>query len=63
MTQVAPTAAHAEMLSTALVVLDQAEGLAVVEALAGTEAWLVDEDGRSAATSGWRAATGFEALR
>ncbi|MCG8589302.1 MAG: FAD:protein FMN transferase [Proteobacteria bacterium] len=59
---VAPTATRAETLSTALVVLGPAEGLALVEALPDTEALWLNADGVVQASSGWAAATGFEPL-
>ena len=59
---VAPSATLAEALSTALLILDVAEGLALVEDLAGSEALLIDERGRRAQTSGWLRATHFERL-
>jgi thiamine biosynthesis lipoprotein len=55
-------AALAEALSTALLVLDFEAGLALVESIPGTEAILVDEDGRVAASSKWQATSNFEEL-
>jgi FAD:protein FMN transferase len=59
---VAPDATLAEALSTALLVLAPAEGLALVESLAGAEAQLVDGSGRATATAGWSSVTRFEPL-
>ena len=58
---VAPSAAQAEALSTALVVLGEVEGLALVEGMEGVEALLLDANGARWATTGWGAATRFEA--
>ena len=58
---VAATAAEAEALSTALVVLGQSEGLALVESIPGAEALCTRWGAEPAATSGWKRATGFEA--
>lgn len=58
---VAPGAAQAEVLSTALIVLDQARGLALVERLPGVEALLLDATGSPSSTTGWQTATRFEA--
>jgi thiamine biosynthesis lipoprotein len=55
----APDAASAEAFSKALLVLEPAEGLALLEAEAGCEALLLEADGRRYETSGWRAASGF----
>lgn len=57
---VAPSAAQAEALSTALVVLGEVEGLALVEGMEGAEALLLDANGARWATIGWGAATRFE---
>jgi thiamine biosynthesis lipoprotein len=59
---IAPTAALAEALSTALVVLGPSEGIALVETLAETEAMLVDDSGAVAASSGWLSASRFESF-
>ena len=53
-------AALAEALSTALLVLDFEEGLALVESLESVEALLVDEEGRLAASSKWQEVSRFE---
>ena len=58
---IAPGAALAEALSTALVVLDEVEGLALVEGMEGVEALLLDANGNQWTTTGWEAATRFEA--
>lgn len=59
---IAPTAALAEALSTALVVLGASEGIALVETLPGAEAMLVDDSGTVATSSGWQSASRFESL-
>jgi len=56
----ARSAARAEALSTALVVLDEGEGLTLVEALPDIECLLVDESGEWRASSGWQRVTGFQ---
>ena len=56
---VARSAALAEVLSTALLVLPEAEGLAIVE-LQEAEARVVDEQGRARQSSGWQEVTHFE---
>jgi thiamine biosynthesis lipoprotein len=60
---VAPDATRAEVLSTALLVLGEEEGLALLEALDGCEGMLVDELGGVAMTSGWLKATRFVETR
>ncbi len=55
-------ATEAEVLSTALLVLDEAAGRAVLEEQRA-EAWVREEDGNEWQTSGWQAATGFRASR
>lgn len=60
---VAPDAALAEALSKALLVLGEAEGLALVASQPGCQALLVDADGGGQhATPGWQRAVAFEAL-
>jgi len=59
---VAQSATRAEALSTALVVLDEEEGLALVEALSDVECLLVDESGEWRASSGWQRVTDFQHL-
>jgi len=59
---VAPNAALAEALSKALLILGEVEGLEVVRAEPDCEALLLDADGQSWSTPGWRRATAFEAL-
>lgn len=59
---VAADATDAEALSKALLVLGETEGLALVEAWEGAEALLLDADGSSWRSTGWNAATRFEAL-
>ncbi len=58
---VARSAALAEVLSTALLVLPEAEGLAIVEKQEA-EARIVDEQGRVRQSSGWQQATHFEPI-
>ena len=57
---VAPGAALAEALSTALIVLGEVEGLALVEGMEGVEALVLDANGNQWTTTGWDAATRFE---
>ena len=57
---IAPTAALAEALSTALVVLEESQGVALVETLAGTEAMFIDASGAVSSSSGWQSASHFE---
>lgn len=57
---VAPSAARAEALSKALLILGERDGVALLEAQADTEALLVDERGKRWATRGWQDAVGFE---
>jgi len=59
---VAPNAALAEALSKALLILGEVEGIALVAAQPGCEGMLVDADGGSWETKGWRAAVQFEVL-
>ncbi len=59
---VAPNAALAEALSKALLILGEVDGIALVAAQPGCEALLVDADGGSWETPGWRAAVRFEAI-
>jgi thiamine biosynthesis lipoprotein len=59
---VAETAAEAEALSTALVVLDPAAGLALVEARKGAEARIDDANGFVGETGGWRRATRYHGV-
>lgn len=58
---VAPRASGAEALAKALLILPAAEALGLLEAQPGVEALLLAE-GRRWETSGWRAATRFEAV-
>jgi len=57
---VAARATDAEVLSTALLVLDEREGRAVVGE-AGAEAWVRSADGGEWQTAGWQRATRFHA--
>jgi thiamine biosynthesis lipoprotein len=59
---VAHSAALAEALSKALLILGEKEGIALVAAQAGCEGMLVDAEGGSWETPGWRAAVRFEPL-
>jgi len=59
---VSPSATVAEILSTALLVLDEPRGRAAVAAL-GAEALVVDAGRRGWQTPGWARVTGFAALR
>ena len=57
---VAPSAAQAEALSTALLVLGEVEGLALIQGLDGVEALLLDAKGTQWRTVGWQTATSFD---
>ena len=57
---VAPSAAQAEALSTALLVLGEVEGLALIEGLDGVEALLLDAQGPQCRTAGWQTVTSFD---
>jgi thiamine biosynthesis lipoprotein ApbE len=59
---VAPNAALAEALSKALLILGEKEGVALVAGQPGCEGLLVDADGGSWETPGWRKAVRFEPL-
>ncbi len=59
---VAPNAALAEALSKALLILGETEGVALIAAQPGCEGWLIDADGGSWQTPGWRGAVRFEPL-
>jgi thiamine biosynthesis lipoprotein len=59
---VAPDAALAEALSKALLILGEARGIALVAAQPGCHGMLVDADGGSWETPGWREAVRFEPL-
>jgi len=61
-TVVADTASEAEALSTALVVLDPREGLALVEARDGAEARIDDETGFVGQTSGFQKVTRYRGV-
>jgi thiamine biosynthesis lipoprotein len=52
----------AEVISTALLVLDEEEGLALVESLPGTEAFVVETGGRRTMTSGWLETTRYQEI-
>lgn len=63
--QVAVTARNAvaaEALSTALLVLGEHEGIALLEALPDTEGLVIDADGQRFMTRGWSEAVAFESL-
>ena len=57
---VAPSAAQAEALSTALLVLGEVEGLALIEEMEGVEALLLDAKDAQWRTAGWQTATSFD---
>jgi thiamine biosynthesis lipoprotein len=57
---IAPDATLAEALSKALLILGERQGIALVAAQRGCEGMLVDADGGSWETPGWRAAVHFE---
>ena len=59
---VAPDATLAEVLSTALLVLGEREGIALVEARQGCEGLLLDAEAGAWQTSGFQQATAFEPL-
>jgi thiamine biosynthesis lipoprotein len=59
---VAPNAALAEALSKALLILEEEEGIALVAAQPGCHGMLVDAEGGSWETPGWREAVRFEPL-
>jgi thiamine biosynthesis lipoprotein len=56
---VAPSAELAEVLSTALLVLGERDGIALVAQTAGCEALLLDAEGGRWSTPGWRGATAY----
>ncbi len=60
---VAATATRAEVLSTALVVLGEREGLELLAGLPDAEGLLLDESGRTWMSEGWMCATRFGALK
>ncbi len=59
-TVVAPSGELAEALTKALLVLDEAEALALVESIENAEALLIDEAGRRSTTTGFEEAVRFE---
>ncbi len=59
---VAPSAAQAEALSKALLILGESEGTALLERLSGVEGLLLETNGRRWETRGWRQAVSFVAL-
>lgn len=56
---VAPSAAQAEALSKALLILGESEGTALLERLSGVEGLLLETNGRRWETRGWRQAVSF----
>ena len=58
---IAPTAAQAEALSKALLILGEREGIALLQRLPGVEGMLLETTGSSWMTSGWRRAVAFSA--
>ncbi len=59
---VAPSAAQAEALSTALLILGEQEGLALIEQLDGVEGFLREAHGTQWMTTGWERVSRFVAL-
>lgn len=59
---VAPSAAQAEALSKALLILGESEGTALLERLSGVEGLLLETNGRRWETKGWQQAVSFVAL-
>lgn len=59
---IAPTAAQAEALSKALLILGEQEGIALLQRLPGVEGLLIEARGRRWATAGWTHATAFVPL-
>ncbi len=59
---VAPSAAQAEALSKALLILGESEGTALLERLSGVEGLLLETNGRRWETKGWRQSVSFVAL-
>jgi thiamine biosynthesis lipoprotein len=53
---IAPTAAAADALATAVFVMAPDQGVALVNALAGCECLIIDHDGRRRRSAGWRSA-------
>jgi thiamine biosynthesis lipoprotein len=58
----APSAAEAEALSKALLILGSARGIAMLERLPDVEAILIEAGGPTWTTSGWNRASGFSPL-
>ena len=56
---VAPSAAQAEALSKALLILGESEGTALLERLSGVEGLLLETNGRRWETKGWQQAVSF----
>ena len=56
---VAPSAAQAEALSTALLILGEREGLALIERLDGVEGILLEASGNRWVTTGWQQTSHF----
>ncbi len=59
---VAPSAAQAEALSTALLILGEDEGLDLIEQLDGVEGFLREAHGKQWMTTGWKRVSRFVAL-
>jgi thiamine biosynthesis lipoprotein ApbE len=59
---VSRSATLAEALSLALLVLEPAEGLALVDSQPGCAGLLIEADGQFRSTPGWEAAVRFEPL-
>jgi thiamine biosynthesis lipoprotein len=56
---IAPTAAQAEALSKALLILGEQQGIALLQRLPGVEGLLVEAEGQRWMTAGWRQAVAF----
>jgi thiamine biosynthesis lipoprotein len=56
---IAPSAAQAEALSKALLILGESEGIALLQRLAGVEGFLVAASGQHWMTKGWTPAVAF----
>jgi len=59
---IAPTAAQAEALSKALLILGEKKGIFLLQHLPGVEGALIDAKGRRWTTAGWAQATAFAPL-
>lgn len=59
---IAPSAAQAEALSKALLILGERQGIALLQRLPGVEGLLIDANGQHWMTTGWAQATAFAPL-